>query len=377
MAQKLLLCLITFVTLPHFSYSQGIISPYLIGYPIFPNDNAWHDDIRQYPVAANSNALIQSIGTQTGIHPDFGTVWENAPMGIPYILVGQSTPRRNIVYTAYGDESDTGSFPIPLNAPIEGGPQSNGDRHVIAVDTSNHLLYELYRAFPKSDHWEAESGVRWNLKSNALRKAGWTSADAAGLPIFAGLIRYDEVMAGRIDHAIRMTVSRSRRSYVFPATHQAGSTDSQDAPPMGQRFRLRADFDMKGFPKSTQVILTAMQVHGLIVADNGSNWFISGAPDLRWNDDELNTLKRVKGSDFEALASVDNLGKPIRSLAIQNRISYPGLRRGKQFLVPQRFIPVFNYSNQSNSTVTKRAPLHYFQSNGRLIWQRAHSSSNQ
>lgn len=303
--------------------AQAIVSPDIPYSVRMPAHHAWFDDIRQYPVAPNSAALIASIGAQTGLHPDFGTVWQGAPMGIPYIVVDAKTPKARIVFTDYGDESDPGPYPIPLDAPIEGGPASNGDRHVLAVDTSARILYELYRAFPKADHWEAGCGAVWNLQTGASRPEGWTSADAAGLAILPGLVRYQEVRDGAINHAIRMTVPRSQRAYLFPATHQAGSSTSADLPAMGQRFRLRADFEMSSFPKSAQVILKAMQIHGLIVADNGSPWYFSGAPDARWNDEELNTLKRVRGSDFVAVASLDANGKPIRSASLQS----PRLRR--------------------------------------------------
>jgi hypothetical protein len=228
------------------------------------------------------------------------------------VVVDKSQPRIPVEYTAYGDESDPGPYPIPLDAPIEGGLASDGDRHVLAVDKDANVLYELYRAFPGTAGWEAESGAKYDLGSNALRPAGWTSADAAGLPILPGLVRYDELARGEIDHAIRMTVRVSRRQYIWPARHQAGSTDRADAPPMGLRFRLKAGYDISGFPPACQVILRAMKKHGLIVADNGGNWYFTGAPDERYPDADIDLLKRLRGSDFEAVLSVDDAGNPIR-----------------------------------------------------------------
>ena len=287
-------------------------SPTFGSLQVFPADNAWNWDISGYQVHPNSTNFVNSVGANTSLHPDFGTEYEGAPMGIPYVCVGSGQAVVPIVYTAYGDESDPGPFPIPLTAPIEGGPSSDGDRHVIAVDTSAKILYELYRAFTVGSTWEAESGTRWDLTSNALRPAGWTSADAAGLPIFPGLIRYEEtVVRKEIRHAIRMTVSASQRAYIYPATHFASSSTDPNRPPMGLRFRLKASFDISGYNETAQVILRAMKKYGMIVADNGSNWYFSGAPDDRWSDDDLNALKSLKGSDFEVVQTVDSNGDPI------------------------------------------------------------------
>ena len=206
-----------------------------------------------------------------------------------------------INFTAYGDESDPGPYPVPIGAPVEGGSASDGDRHVIAVDRNACKVYELYRAFPQGNHWDADSGAVFDLRSNALRPLGWTSADAAGLSIFAGLVRYDEVAAGHIDHALRFTISRSQRGYVLPATHTAASSTDPNRPPMGLRFRLKASFDRSRYTGESRVILDALARYGMIVADNGSNWFITGAADPRWNDDDLNQLKGVPGSAFEVV----------------------------------------------------------------------------
>lgn len=276
----------------------------LHGKQLFPADNPWNQDISTMPVDSNSGNLISSIGVNTGLHPDFGTVYNGAPNGIPYIVVAGTQPRVNINYTAYGDESDPGPYPVPPGAPIEGGPNSQGDRHVLVIDRDNWKLYELGYAFPINNgtSWNANCGAVFDLNSNAQRPAGWTSADAAGLPIFPGLVRYDEVFEqGVIAHALRFTVQNSRRAYVDPARHYASSNTSANLPPMGMRVRLKASYDISGFSPAMQVILRAMKKFGMIVADNGSNWYFSGAPDPRWDDDELNTLKTIKGSNFEVV----------------------------------------------------------------------------
>jgi hypothetical protein len=252
-------------------------------------------------VDPNSDALIASIGGNTALHPDFGADYGGGPFGIPYIVVDSTTPPVPVSFD-YSDESDPGPYPIPRNAPIEGGASSSGDRHVLVIDRDRWRLYELFSSYPSGGGWNAGSGAIFDLGSNGLRPAGWTSADAAGLPIFPGLVRYDEVVEqGEIRHALRFTVHDSRRAYVSPARHYASSNTSADLPPMGMRVRLKASFDLSGYPTSARVILQALKTYGMMVADNGGNWFVSGAPDARWNDDELNTLKRVKGSDFEVV----------------------------------------------------------------------------
>src|SRR5262245_49976360 len=270
----------------------------------FPADNAWNQDISMMPVDPNSGNLISSIGLNIGLHPDFGTVYNGAPNGIPYVVVPGTQAGVPINFTAFGDESDPGPYPVPANAPIEGGPGSNGDRHVLVIDRDNWKLYELDRAFPINNglSWNADCGAIFDLNSNVLRPAGWTSADAAGLPIFPGLVRYDEVFEqGLIAHALRFTVQNTRRAYVYPARHFASTNTSVNLPPMGMRVRLKSSFDISGFSPRIQVILRAMKKYGMIVADNGSNWYISGAPDPRWNDSELATLSSIKGSNFEVV----------------------------------------------------------------------------
>jgi hypothetical protein len=275
--------------------------PSLAGFQVFPSDNAWNTDISRYPVHSKSQVWIRSIGGDAPLHPDFGTIWNGAPSGIPYTVVHRGQPKVPITLE-YADESDPGPYPIPDDAPIEGGPESEGDRHVLVVDTDNHKLYELFRAFRVEGGWKAGSAAVFDLRSNKLRPLGWTSADAAGLPIFPGLVRYDEaVEKGQITHALRFTVRRTQRGYVLPATHWASQSSDPDRPPMGMRVRLKADYDISGFPKEAQVILKALKKYGMMVADNGGDWFVSGAPDPRWKVENLETLKRVRGRDFEVV----------------------------------------------------------------------------
>lgn len=294
-------------------------------FDVFPADNVWKWDISGYQVHPNSANFITSVGAATKLHPDFGTVWDGAPIGIPYLVVSSSQALVPVVYTDYGDESDPGPFPIPLTAAIEGGPASDGDRHVITVDKDRKILSELYYAFPKSDHWEASSGATFDLTKNEDHPLGWTSADAAGLPIFPGLVRYEEVyIKGEVNHAIRMTVSASQKAYIYPARHYASSNTSANLAPMGLRFRMKASYDISGFSAPIQVICRAMKKYGLIVADNGSNWYISGAPDPRWSDDTLNQLKTIPGSAFEAILTVDTQGNPIRPGAAAQKAGRTG-----------------------------------------------------
>jgi hypothetical protein len=276
----------------------------LHGRRVFPVDNPWNQDISNAPVDPNSANLIASIGRDISVHPDFGTVWAGAPNGIPYVVVSGSQQPVTITYTNYGNESDPGPYPVPPGAPIEGGPNGDGDRHVIVVDRDNWMLYELFSAYPVNGgaSWKAASGAIFNLNSNQLRPAGWTSADAAGLPIFPGLVRYDEVFEQReITHALRFTADFTRRAYVYPARHFASDDTNPNLPPMGMRVRLKASFNISGFSPAMQVILKALKKYGMILADNGSSWYISGAPDPRWDDDELHTLGAIQGSDFEVV----------------------------------------------------------------------------
>jgi hypothetical protein len=237
------------------------------------------------------------------LHPDFGTIWDGVPIGIPYIVVSGNQAKVPVTFD-YADESDPGPYPISANAPIEGGANADGDRHVIVIDRDHLKLYELYYAHPVNGgtSWTAGSGAIFDLTSNALRPAGWTSADAAGLPIFPGLARYEEIAVEKsLDHALRFTCQRTRHAYVAPARHYASSLTDPNLPPMGMRVRLKASFDVSGFPANVRVILNGLKKYGMILADNGSNWYISGAPDSRWNDEELSTLSQVKGSDFEVV----------------------------------------------------------------------------
>lgn len=275
--------------------------PSLGSLQVFPADNPWNQDVSGLPIHPNSANYLATIGLDRGLHPDFGTVWDGAPIGIPYVVVHGDQPRVPVTFY-YADESDPGPYPVPRDAPIEGGPDSGGDRHILVIDSDNRMLYELYDAHPSGNGWTAGSGAIFDLTSNALRPAGWTSADAAGLPIFPGLARYDEIVEqGELRHALRFTVSLSQRGYIAPARHFASSSTDPNRPPMGLRVRLRADFDVAPFPPCVQVILRGLKRYGMIVADNGSNWFVSGAPDPRWNDEELSSLRNVKGRDFEVV----------------------------------------------------------------------------
>lgn len=268
---------------------------------IFPTANAWNERVDALPVAANSAQLIQSIGVGTGLHPDFGSgLYDGAPIGIPYDVVSKQTKRFRVKF-GYADESDKGPYPIPKTVHIEGGRASTGDRHALLIDKDACKLYELYALYPKGGGWTAGSGAIWNLRSNALRPAGWTSADAAGLPIFPGLARYDEVARGVINHALRFTAARTRRQYVYPARHYASSSDDPALPPMGLRVRLKASVDISVFPKQARVVLQGLKTYGMILADNGSNWYISGAPNPGWSNDDLHSLGRITGSMFEVV----------------------------------------------------------------------------
>jgi hypothetical protein len=270
---------------------------------IFPANNPWNQRVDRLPVAGNSDAIVRSIGADENVHADFGSGrFDGGPIGIPYTTVGRGQKRVPVSFE-YADESDRGRYPIPRDAPIEGGPGADGDRHVIVVDRSRCKLYELFAAHPVNGgrSWRAGAGAIWSLRSNKLRPADWTSADAAGLPILPGLARYHEVRRGSIDHALRFTVSRSRRAYVYPARHFASDLTDRDLPPMGLRLRLKRGFDVSGFPRQPRVVLKALKRYGMIVADNGSDWFISGAPSKGWNNDDLHRLHDVPGRAFEVV----------------------------------------------------------------------------
>jgi len=278
--------------------------PTLAGCQVFPPDNPWNTDISAYPLHPNSANFIADIdGTSNKfLHADFGS---NLNYGIPYTIVASTQPSVPINFTAYGDESDPGPYPIPPNAPIEGGASSTGDRHVLVLEKDNCILYELYRAFYTNPGWNADSGAIFDLSSNALRTDGWTSADAAGLPILPGLVRYDEVEDGAIHHAVRFTVWHTQNGYIHPATHFASSSSDPNRPPMGLRLRLKASYDISGFTGQARVILEALKKYGMIVADNGSSWYITGASDARWDDDDLDQLKTVPGNQFEVVYTGD------------------------------------------------------------------------
>jgi hypothetical protein len=281
--------------------AEALRHPAAPGCPVFPASNAWNKRVDRLPVAANSDAIVSSIGTDETLHPDFGSgQWEGAPIGIP-ITVVRSRQRKLRVAFAFADESDRGPYPIPRNVKIEGGRQSEGDRHALILDRDSCRLYELYALYPTATGWRAGSGAIWNLRSNRLRPAGWTSADAAGLPILPGLARFDEVARGRIDHALRFTVRRTRRAYVYPARHYASDSNDPNLPPMGLRLRLKRSFSTAGYPRQARIVLEALKRYGMLVSDNGSDWYITGAPDPRWSNDQLRALKRVPGSAFEVV----------------------------------------------------------------------------
>ncbi len=285
------------------AYGDGAAIPFLL----LPADNPWNTPVDSLPLDPNSADYIAHMSPATGLHPDFGTVWEGARIGIPYIVVPGTQPKVPIHFTAYGAESDPGPYPVPSNAPVEGtgGPYEDGDRHVLVLDADHQMLYELYHAYRQADgSWNADSGAVFDLTTNALRPDGWTSADAAGLPILPGLARYDEIVGeGVLDHALRFTVADTQRAYVYPATHFASDSEDPDLPPMGLRVRLRADFDVSGFPPVLQTILRGLKKYGMMVADNGADWYVGGAPDARWDDEALHALEGVSGGDFEVVDS--------------------------------------------------------------------------
>jgi hypothetical protein len=275
------------------SPTTGATSPVLMGCPVFPADNAWNRDVSGDPVDPLSDVYIASMGAGTFLHADFG---RNPEYGIPWTSVPGTQPRVPMAFE-YDDESDPGPYPFPPNAPIEAG----GDRHVLVLDRDACRLYETFDSRYVGPGWRCGSGAVFDLRSNALRPDGWTSADAAGLPILPGLVRRDEVLAGEIRHALRFTVRRTQRAYVHPATHYASSNTDTNLPPMGLRVRLKASYDLARFSGAARVVLVALKRYGMFVADNGSDWFISGETNTAWNDDELEPLKTVPGSAFEVV----------------------------------------------------------------------------
>jgi hypothetical protein len=283
--------------------TRSASAPTLAGCPVFPASSVWNQPVNTLPVAADSAQLIASIGLTASVHADFGSgLYDGQSIGIPYVAVnGKTTPKSRVKFD-YAGESDKGPYPIPSNVPIEGYPNpGNGDRHAIIVDRSTCKLYELYALRRAGSGWAAGSGAIWNLRSNALRPAGWTSADAAGLPILPGLALWPQVAAGQIDHALRFTASRTRNTFIYPARHEASSTSDPSLPPMGLRVRLKAGVDISKLPPQARIVAQAMKTYGLILADNGSPWYISGAPNAHWSNDQLHALGALNGSDFEVV----------------------------------------------------------------------------
>jgi hypothetical protein len=282
--------------------SVAIGAAVVAGCPVFPADNHWNLRVDELPVHPNSAAIVRSIGAGEHMHADFGSGrYQGAPIGIPYRVVKRAQRRVRVSFD-YAGESDRGRYPIPRRVPIEGGRGSDGDRHVIVLQRSRCRLYELFDAHPNGGgRWQAGSGAIYNLRSNRLRPRGWTSADAAGLPIFPGLARWPEVRRGRIDHALRFTASRTRRAYIYPARHFASSLTDPDLPAMGQRLRLKRGFDIARFPRQSRIVLRALRRYGMILADNGSSWYVSGAPSGGWDNDDLHSLHDVPGSAFEVV----------------------------------------------------------------------------
>jgi hypothetical protein len=280
-------------------------APRLAGCPVFPATNAWNQRVDRLPVASNSAAIVNSIGPAKGMHADFGSgLYEGKRIGIPFDIVTKQTKRSRVTFE-YDDESDRVAYPIPAGVHIEGG----SDHHALLLDRSACRLYELGGLERRAGRWHAWAGATWSLRSNRLRPSGWTSADAAGLPILPGLARYDEVKAGAIRHALRFTVSRTRRAFVYPARHFASDRTDPNLPPMGLRLRLRASFDTSGFPRQSRIVLEALKRYGMIVADNGSDWYVTGAPSQGWSNDDLRSLGRVTGSAFEVVDTT-SLARP-------------------------------------------------------------------
>jgi hypothetical protein len=280
---------------------------------IFPRSSQWNQRVDKLPVLSNSNAMVAAVGASSSSHADFGSgLYNGGPIGIPYTTVSKRQKRVHVSFD-YSDESDRGPYPIPPNVPIEGGRNADGDRHAIVVDRSRCRLFELFDAHPLNggSSWHAGSGAIWSLRSNHLRPRGWTSADAAGLPILPGLARYDEARRGKIDHALRITVPRTRKAFIYPARHFASSDTDPNLPAMGQRVRLKRSFDVSRFPRQSRVVLRALQRYGALVADNGSAWYVSGAPNRGWNNDDLHSFGRIKGSDFE-FVDTSSLKRPRR-----------------------------------------------------------------
>ena len=270
--------------------------------PVFPATSPWNQRVDKLPVAPNSDRIVAAIGADDNVHADFGSgPWDGGPIGIPITVVGKAQAKSRVAFE-YASESDKGPYPIPANVAIEGGRNADGDRHALIVDRDSCRLYELFALYPTAGGgWRAGSGAIFDLRSNRQRPAGWTSADAAGLAILPGLARWEDVARGRIDHALRFTVQDTRRAYVWPARHFASDKTDPSLPPMGLRFRLKRSYPIAGFPRQARIVLQALKEYGMIVADNGSNWYLSGAPSPKWSNDQLRTLHRVPGSAFEVV----------------------------------------------------------------------------
>jgi len=297
-SQLYFLIVISFCLLiPNISISQNINNC-----KVFPQNNIWNTQLDTMPIHKKSQDYINTIGVNLSLRSDFGSgLWNDTPIGIPYVLVSGSE-KKQIVTFEYADESDKTGYPIPNNPPIEGGENSTGDRHILMIDTSNCKLYELFNAYQNSDKsWRAGSGSIFDLNSNILRTDTWTSADAAGLPIFPGLVRYEEVASGEINHLIRFTVPKTQRAYLWPARHFASSIKDVNYPPMGIIMRLKSTFDISKLSPQAKVVAKALQKYGMILADNGSAWFMSGVPNENWDNDDLYTLRQIHGNDFEAI----------------------------------------------------------------------------
>ena len=283
--------------------SSAPAAPKIAGCPVFPATSVWNQPVDKLPVAENSAQMVASIGLDSPVHPDFGSgLYDGSRIGIPYVVVHGSKIPKSRVKFEYADESDKGPYPIPRNVPIEGQPHADdGDRHALIVDEDSCTLYELYALQHTANGWTAGSGAIWNLRSNKLQPAGWTSADAAGLPILPGLARWADAATGSINHALRFTAPRTRKAYIYPARHYASDSTDPSLPPMGLRVRLKASVNISSFPPQARIVLAALKKYGAILADNGSPWYISGAPNAHWSNDQLHALSRLTGSDFEVV----------------------------------------------------------------------------
>jgi hypothetical protein len=302
------------LALAHTAQTPGRALARGLGCPVFPADSAWNQRVDGLPLAGNSDRVVAAIGAGGSLHPTFAAGrYQGEPVGIPFTTVSRRQPRVRVRF-AFPAESDRVGYPIPRDVPIEGGPRSTGDRHAIIVDRDRCRLYEFFRLFPPrpgSRTWRAGSGAVWNLRSNRLRPRGWTSADAAGLPILPGLARYEEVRRGRIDHALRFTVHATRAAFVYPARHYSSNRGDPDLPPMGLRVRLKASVDISRFPRQSRIVLTALKRYGMLVSDNGGDWFVTGAPSRGWDDKDLHQLLRIHGRDFEVV-DTGSLPRPSR-----------------------------------------------------------------